>query len=78
MKNRPQQSFFVQALPPFQKTGRETTAEQLVRVSRERYGRDRHAVERVLTRFLSPYGNTCYALTTVWYEKYRFVRRICG
>jgi type IV secretory pathway TraG/TraD family ATPase VirD4 len=53
LNGRPQEPYLVDSFPPFEKTGRETTAATVIRTSSERYGRDRQAVERVLNRFLA-------------------------
>jgi hypothetical protein len=45
--------FLVDSFPPFEKTGKETTADQVIRTSSQRYGRDRVRVEQILNRFLS-------------------------
>jgi hypothetical protein len=53
INGQPQEPFLVQTFPPFEKTGKETTADQVIRISAERYGRDRHTVEKTLNRFLA-------------------------
>ena len=53
LNGRPQGPYLVDSFPPFDKTGTETTAGQIIRVSRARYGRDRQAVEKALNRFLA-------------------------
>lgn len=50
---RPLDPFRVRGYPPFEKTGHETTAELVMRTSRQRYGRDRGQVERGIGRFLA-------------------------
>jgi len=54
LNGRPQDPFRVDSYPPFSKTGKETTADQVIRTSGQRYGRDRAAVEKILNRFLRP------------------------
>ena len=51
---RPQEPFLVRSFPPFENTGRVTTAKRIIRTSGVRYGRERQTVERILNRFLSP------------------------
>jgi hypothetical protein len=53
LDGRPQEPHPVEAFPPFDKTGKETTAEMVVRVSRERYGRSRLTIEKRLNEFLT-------------------------
>lgn len=53
LNGRPVEPFVMQSFPPFGATGKETAADTVIRTSRERYGRDRQAVERRLKRFLS-------------------------
>jgi type IV secretory pathway TraG/TraD family ATPase VirD4 len=53
INGQPQAPFLVQAFPPFGKSGKETTADQVMRTSAERYGRDRLTVEKTLNRFLT-------------------------
>jgi hypothetical protein len=53
LNGRPQEPYLVDSFPPFEKTGVETTAGQVMRISRERYGRDRQVVEKGLNRFLA-------------------------
>lgn len=53
LNGRPQDPFLVESFPPFSKSGKEATANQVVRTSLARYGRDRGSVERKLNRFLS-------------------------
>jgi hypothetical protein len=53
MNGRPVEPFLVDSFPPFEKTGKETTADQVIRTSSQRYGRDRVRVEQILNRFLS-------------------------
>jgi hypothetical protein len=53
LNGRPQEPYLVDSFPPFEKTGSETTADQVIRTSSARYGRDRQGVERVLNRFLA-------------------------
>jgi hypothetical protein len=52
LNGRPQEPYLVDSFPPFEKSGQETTAECVIRTSLQRYGRDRHGVERMLNRFL--------------------------
>ena len=54
LNGRPQEPFLVQGFPPFSKNGMETTAEQVIRTSGARFGRDRQTVERTIERFLAP------------------------
>jgi hypothetical protein len=49
----PQEPFLVQSFPPFTKNGKETTAEQVIRTSGARFGRDRLTVEKTVERFLA-------------------------
>lgn len=53
LHGRPQEPVRVATFPPFSTTGKETTAETVITVSRERYGRDRTSVERALKTFLT-------------------------
>ncbi len=53
LQGRPQEPFLVDSFPPFEKTGKETTAELVIRTSSQRYARDRQAVERTLNRFMA-------------------------
>ena len=53
LNGRPQEPYLVDSFPPFAKTGRETTAETVIRTSRERHGRDRNEVELLLKKFLT-------------------------
>jgi hypothetical protein len=53
LHGRPQDPFLVDSFPPFEKSGKETNAETVIRTSLQRYGRDRRGVERVLNQFLS-------------------------
>jgi type IV secretory pathway TraG/TraD family ATPase VirD4 len=53
MNGRPVEPFLVDSFAPFAKSGKETTADRVIRTSLQRYGRDRGAVERMLNRFLS-------------------------
>jgi hypothetical protein len=52
LNGRPRDPFLVESFPPFEKTGNETTADQVVRTSLARYGRDRRQVENRISRFL--------------------------
>jgi type IV secretory pathway TraG/TraD family ATPase VirD4 len=53
LHGRPQEPYLVNSFPPFVKSGRETTADKVIRTSLQRYGRDRAGVERMLNRFLA-------------------------
>jgi hypothetical protein len=53
-RGRPQEPFLVQSFPPFTKNGKETTAEQVIRTSGARFGRDRLTVEKTVERLLAP------------------------
>jgi type IV secretory pathway TraG/TraD family ATPase VirD4 len=50
---KPQDPFCIDSFPPFAMSGNEATAEAVIRVSSERYGRDRKRVEQGLARFLA-------------------------
>jgi TraM recognition site of TraD and TraG len=54
LAGQPQEPFAVQSFPPFSKSENETTAEQVMRTSGARFGRDRRAVEKTIRRFLEP------------------------
>jgi hypothetical protein len=54
LNGRPQEPILVQSFPPFSKNGMETTAEQVIRTSGARFGRDRREVEKSIERFLAP------------------------
>ena len=56
LRGQPQEPFAVQSFPPFGKSGNETTAEDVIKASRARFGRDRQAVEKTIERFLMPTG----------------------
>jgi hypothetical protein len=53
LNGRPVEPFLMQSFPPIGATGKETSAETVIRTSGERFGRDRQAVERRLQRFLA-------------------------
>ncbi|MBX9660404.1 MAG: type IV secretion system DNA-binding domain-containing protein [Nitrospiraceae bacterium] len=54
MNGKPQEPFLVDSFPPFEKSGKETTADRVLRTSMDRYGRNRGGVEKQLNRFLRP------------------------
>jgi hypothetical protein len=53
LQGHPQEPYLVDTFPPFSKTGKEADANQIVRTSLKRYGRDRAKVERLLNNFLA-------------------------
>ena len=53
LNGRPEEPYLVDGFPPFEKSGKETTADSVIRTSLQRYGRDRRVVEKGLNRFLT-------------------------
>jgi len=53
LNGRPQEPFLVDSFPSFPKSGKETTADKVIRTSLQRYGRERRGVEKMLNWFLS-------------------------
>src|SRR5207237_476166 len=45
LNGKPQEPYLVDSFPPFDKTGKEATANRVVRTSLERYGRERNGVD---------------------------------